>query len=408
MKVRFRLAEILKEFGSLGRGTIKKIADDTGLERHQVSALLKNEVQYLSLTSLGALCDYLINTHHINSYELPGRLFSLEPDDFWRFLSEREQLVMSFGVRHELQATGVLWIPASDSYLQGMLLHELFGTEAPDDEEPSETNSQAAKETKLSPRKGSGPRFEQYMVRSCSHQPNRPEALRDGEFQQMKRESLSAYEKFQALAGNKALVSLGSVKSNGLCELTIAGAFGSEPWTPEEVAVEASQRKCPFYFRYRTNDVQVPSCHGGQRLTKEASGAIPWAESPGLFFEREPKAWDRIPADEQHEPALIFYTFRPHLGVVEVVLGGFSATGTFLLAWHFRKIVREIWPATFVTPSLEAGVFIVDFQLKSRSDEETEANQRGDWGSTIPEADAVSVIRLPSKVLEPRLVKNSE
>lgn len=408
MKVRFRLAEILKEFGSLGRGTIKKIADETGLERHQVSALLKNEVQYLSLTSLGALCDYLINTHRINSYELPGRLFSLEPDDFWRFLSEREQLVMSFGVRHELQNTEVLWIPASDSYLQGMLLHELFGNEAPKGEHDTERISPTENETKPSPRSGPGPRFEQYMVRSCSHQPNVPEALRDGEFQQMKREASWAYDKFQALAGNKALVCLGSVKSNGLCELTISGAFGSEPWSSQEDVAQPGDRTCPFYFRYRANDVQVPSCHGGQRLAKNLAGQIVSAESPGLYYEREPNLWEGIPANENREPALIFYTFRPHLGIVEAVLGGFSAVGTFLLARHFRKIVREIWPATYLTPSLEAGVFLVDFELSPRSESQEEANPPIDWGSSIPEAENVTVIRLPVEVLEARLAKNAE
>jgi hypothetical protein len=246
------------------------------------------------------------------------------------------------------------------------------------------------------------------MVISCSHQPHVSEALRDDEFQQMKREALSAYEKFLALVGSKALVSLGSVKSNGLCELTIAGAFGSEPWSSDDDVKHPSERKCPFYFRYRANDVQLPSCHGGKRLAKNLAGQIASAELPGIYFERKPDVWEAIPADENREPALIFYTFRPHLGVVETVLGGFSARGTLLLARHFRKIVREIWPATFSTPSLEAGVFVVDFQLRSKSEQDAEANPQGDWGSSIPEAETVTVIRLPKDVLESRLAKNSE
>jgi hypothetical protein len=284
----------------------------------------------------------------------------------------------------------------------------LFGTEPPIGDEEGQSTSHADGEAKLSPKVGPGPRFDQYMVISCSHQPHVSEALRDGEFQQMKRESRSAYERFQALAGNRALVSLGSVKSNGLCELTIAGAFGSEPWSSEDDVKQPGQRRCPFYFRFRANDLQIPSCHGGQRLAKNLAGQIASAESPGMYFERKPDVWEAIPADETREPALIFYTFRPHLGIVETVLGGFSARGTFLLARHFRKIVREIWPATYLTPSLEAGVFVVDFQIKPPSEQDPESNPQGDWGSSIPEADTVTVIRLPLEVLESRLAKNSE
>ena len=317
---------------------------------------------------------------------------------------------MSFGVRHELHDTGVLWIPASDSYLQGMMLHELFGTEDATANDSSENISDPDTKTKRASRSERGPRFEQYMVRSCSHQPHLSEALRDSEFQQMKREAVTAYEKFQGLVGNKALVSLGSVKSNGLCELTIAGAFGSDPWVSQDEVTLPGQRTCPFYFRYRENDVQIPSCHGGQELAKNLAGEGLADGKPGIYFEREPNHWEGIPSEENREPALIVYTFRPHLGIVEAVLGGFSAVGTFLLATHFRKIVREIWPATYLTPALEAGVFIVDFQLKPKSESESdqEADQPINWGSNVQEVENLSVIRLPISVLESRLAKNGE
>jgi hypothetical protein len=232
--------------------------------------------------------------------------------------------------------------------------------------------------------------------------------LREGEFEQMKREASLAYERFHSLAGNKALVCLGSVKSNGLCELTIAAAFGSEAWQSQDEAAYPTQRSCPFYFRYRPKDVQIPSCHGGMRLAKNLANQIDSVEPPGIYYEREPNQWAGIPADKDCEPALIFYTFRPHLGIVEVVLGGFRALGTFLLARHFRKIVREIWPATYVSPTLEAGVFIVDFQLRSKPELDEEEKPRGDWGSSIPEAETVNIIRLPVEVLESRLAKSAE
>lgn len=393
MQVRFRLAEVLDEFRDTERGIIKKISDETGLERHQVSALLKNDVQYLSLNSLGAICDYLINTHHINPYELPGRLFALEPEDFWAFLSEKQSLVMSFGVRQELHESNVLWVPAADSFLQGTLLHELYGTEPPPS--PEAANSIP------SPPADQGPRFDQYMVRSCSSQSPMPHAVRDGEFQQMKREAKNAYEKFHRIAGNKVLICLGSVKSNGLCELVIARAFSAVPWVSQDETTSASERSCPFYFRFREGDLNLPSCQGGKQFTLPEN-TLP-TDTPGLYFERNPGEWDSVPSNKDREPALICYTYRPPLGVVEVVLGGFSTEGTFLLAQHFRKIVRSIWPPEHITPTQQTAVFVVDFQLKPQTPAEDSTATPGDLQAAIRDVEKLEVIRLPETVLAPRV-----
>ena len=400
MRVRFRLAEILEEFRDSGRGTVKRIATETRLERHQVSALLKNEVQYLSLNSLGAICDYLINIHHMNPADLPGRLFQLEPEGFWEFISEKQLLVMSFGVRQEMHDTGVLWVPAADSYLQGTLLHELYGTETPPRLRPDEgdANSSPPRKTAAEP----GPRFDQYMVRSCSTQSSQPQEVRDAEFQQMKEEATRSYEKFHEIAGNKALICLGSVKSNGLCERVISRAFSREPWVTEDGALHAGQRACPFYYRYRDKDVNVPSCQGGRNLAKQIPGLDHGADVPGIYFERAPGQWDGIPSNDEREPALIFYTYRPPLGVVEVVLGGFSTEGTFLLAQHFHKIVAEIWPPTDIQPTRETAAFVVDFHLKPHS-RAANTDATGDLGDVIRPLDRLEVIRLPETVLAHRV-----
>ncbi len=406
MQIRFRLAEVLNEFRDTGRGIIKRISEETGLERHQVSALLKNDVQYLSLNSLGAICDYLINTHHMNSYELPGRLFALEPEKFWAFLSERQVLVMSFGVRHEMHDTGLLWIPAADSFLQGMLLHELYGTE-----QTPTSPAEPLRETQVLPHSVSAdqaPRFDQYMVRCCSTRSQETQAaVRDAEFQQMKWEATSAYERFDAIAGSKALVCLGSVKSNGLCELAVARVFSTPPWVSQDGVSRPVERACPFFLRYRDSDVNVTSCHGGRSLAADLTGQTVSSDEAGIYFEREPGIWDVVPSNQEREPALIFYAYRPAEGIAEVVMGGFSMVGTFLLAQHFRKIVREIWPPTHLTSGLQAGAFIVDFQLKPKDETTAAAEFASDLGATIRELEDLEVIRLPAEVLTHRLEKSA-
>ncbi len=405
MQIRFRLAEILEDYHDTGRGTIKKIADVTGLERHQISAMLRNDIHYMSLKCLSAICAYLIQTHHMNPYELPGRLFSLEPEDFWAFLSNKQLLVMSFGVRHELHDADVLWVPAADSYLQGILLHELFGTESPLPGSPSGNDPASQFLPGLLAEQGA--RFDQYMVSSFIMHKELTKAEQDAEFQQMKKVSSNAYHQFHEHTGNKALVCLGSVKSNGMCELAISRAFGATPWISQDDIPIPTQRACPFFFRYRNGDNNVPSCQGGKTLAADLSGQKLTSDVAGMYFEHKPQEWRMIPSNSQREPALIFYTYRPPVGVVEVVLGGFSTWGTFLLAKHFSKIVEDIWPPTFQSAGLEVGAFIVDFELKANGQSGKPAEPPIDLRANIPEIKSHTVHRLPEEVLAPRLA-NSE
>ena len=91
MRYSFRLAELLGHSPDPRRrpGTIKSIVEHTGLDRHQVAALLKNEVKYIPLIALSRLCDYLIENGHCSAEQLPGALFSVEPENFWELLARR-------------------------------------------------------------------------------------------------------------------------------------------------------------------------------------------------------------------------------------------------------------------------------------------------------------------------------
>ena len=76
MRYSFRLAEVVGHVPDPRKrpGTIKAICDYTGLDRHQVAALLKNEVKYIPLDALSKLCAYLIERGFAQADELPGRL----------------------------------------------------------------------------------------------------------------------------------------------------------------------------------------------------------------------------------------------------------------------------------------------------------------------------------------------
>src|SRR3954454_9001257 len=127
MRYSFRLAEVVGHMPDPRKrpGTIKAICEYTGLDRHQVAALLKNEVKYIPLDALSKLCAYLIDRGFAKPDELPGRLFGVEPEHFWELIARRRRLELCLGVRQG-DSQGTLddaWVVASDSVLLGELLN---------------------------------------------------------------------------------------------------------------------------------------------------------------------------------------------------------------------------------------------------------------------------------------------
>ena len=127
MRYSFRLAELLGHNPDPRRrpGTIKAIVEYTGLDRHQVAALLKNEVKYIPLKALSRLCDYLVEHGHTTADRLPGALFAIEPESFWEVLARRARLEFCLGVRKDVDSDSpeVSYVVASDLVLMGELLN---------------------------------------------------------------------------------------------------------------------------------------------------------------------------------------------------------------------------------------------------------------------------------------------
>ncbi len=103
----------------------RRLSSTPGLDRHQVAALLKNEVKYIPMQALSRLCDYLIEYGYVSADQLPGALFAVEPEHFWELLARRRRLEMCLGVRRgeEDEWPVGAWVVASDSVLLGELLN---------------------------------------------------------------------------------------------------------------------------------------------------------------------------------------------------------------------------------------------------------------------------------------------
>jgi hypothetical protein len=354
MRYAFRLAELLGHTPDRRKrpGTIKAIVEHTGLDRHQVAALLKNEAKYIPLEALSRLCDYLIDHGHATADQLPGALFAIQPESFWELLARRRSVEICVGVR---QGEGSdtpenAWVVASDSVLVGELLSGVT------------TVGGVAKHRSRRPGQTEGGRDEA---------PPQPERLQQTltwspgqvSIEDAQTRAKEVFEAFSEDQGDKALVCIGSVKSNPVVELVFSDAFGSVPFTSEDDVAKASMRTCPFFLRYRDHDPQPGAASAGVRLSKKEK-----ADQPGFYYEQDDGSWVWAGGGKGHDAALVFYVFREPLGRLEMVLSGFSGRATRLLAKTLATRSEEFWPPVYQEPNIAIGAFIVKYETDPEDD----------------------------------------
>ncbi len=353
MQYSFRLAELLGHVPDPRRrpGTIKAIVEYTGLDRHQVAALLKNEVKYIPLKALSRLCDYLIEHGHCTADQLPGALFAVEPENFWEMLARRRRLTMCLGVRRdvEVDSPDVSYVVASDSVLMGEVLSgvtTLGGTAQLKRDEAGEDRSPIPHPEHL----------KQMLVWS-------PGQIGESE---LITQADQMYREFSDASGDKALVCLGSTKSNPVVEIVMATAFGCDPFTSQDGVAKPADRSCPVFFRYRETDPHPASCVGGLSLSEGQKNL-----EPGIYYETAAGDW--VPANsgkKSQHVAMVFYIHRESQGRLEMALGGFSGRATRLLARALATRAEDFWPPTYEGQGIAVGIYLVEFSLGNTKEQD--------------------------------------
>ncbi|QDV12215.1 hypothetical protein CA51_20950 [Rosistilla oblonga] len=386
MRYAFRLAELLGHNPDRRRrpGTIKAIVEHTGLDRHQVASLLKNEAKYIPIEALSKLCDYLIDHGHATPAELPGALFAVRAEHFWELLARRRQLELCVGIRQGdvNDAPEQAWVVASDSVLMGALLNGVstLGGSARHHAAGSSVNgSTKAEENPPQPE-----RLLQTLVWSPGHVSTEETHLRAN----------SVYESFSGAPGDKAMVCIGSVKSNPVAEVLFSEAFGCDPFVSQDDVEKASDRACPFFMRYRDFDPKPPSSTAGERLSKTEA-----ADKPGLWVETDNGTWEWAGGGQNSDVALVFYIFREALGRLDMVLSGFTGRATRYLAKTLATRSEAFWPPVYEEPHVQIGAYIVEYETdgsKAKSEDLLMTNV----------SSAAKITPLSAKAIERRIVSN--
>lgn len=351
MQYSFRLAELLGHIPDPRKrpGTIKQIVEYTGLDRHQVAALLKNEVKYIPLKALSRLCDYLIEHGHATAGQLPGALFAVEPENFWELLARRRKLEMCVGVRRDTsqETPEISFIVAADAVLLGELLNgvtTLGGT--------AKMKKAGGNMTMITSDLLPQPDYLKQSLVWSPGQADESEVLRRAQ---------SVYNEFSEAQDDKGLIGIGSTKSNPVVEIMLAEAFNCEPFVSQDDVADPKSRSLPFFLRYRENDPHPPSCAAGIKLS-----ASNQAIEPGLYYEDEAGQWRRFGSDNSNEEvAFMFYIHRESQGRLEMVMGGFSGRATRLLARSIATRSQDYWPPTYDMQGLQVGAYLIRFTLPS-------------------------------------------
>jgi len=384
MRYYFRLAELIGyEPGTNKRpGLIKQIEEETKLDRHLVSDLLKNKRKAIPLDALSRLCDFLVRHGFVPATDLPGALFAVEPERFWGMLAERKRFELCLGVRksREPDLPGAL-LSAADAVLLGEMLNgvsTLGGT------------SQLLEGEPVLPTTGEGQpavhaaQFKQSLVWSPGQLDDTKVAAR----------ALSAYTNFLEISHDHSLVCLGSVKSNPVIELIMASVFGSTPYQPNDDVAHGRDRNCPLFLRYRDADPHPKSCCAGMQLSANES-----SDTPGIYYEVSDGSWECAPSQGNEDAAMVFFVHREAQNRVEMVIGGFSGRATRAMAKMLRSQPDNFWPPSCICDGTRIGAFVVKFQFPPDGEDEDDLVLLAD----LPEK--VEVVTLDHDVIQRRLEK---
>lgn len=355
MQYSFRLAELLGHVPDPRKrpGTIKSIVEYTGLDRHQVAALLKNEVKYIPLKALSRLCDFLIEHGHATADQLPGALFAVEPENFWELLARRRRLEMCVGVRKDAsgESPEVSFVVASDSVLLGEILNGVTTLGGTAKLRKSDGNMSMLTSDSLP--------HPEHLKQSLVWSPGQAT-----ESEVLRRAKL-VYNEFSDSKGDKALVGIGSTKSNPVVEIVLAHAFNCEPFVSEDHVEQSGMRSVPFFLRYRDEDPHPGSCVAGINLSQQDTHL-----QRGIYYEDAAGNWIRCGSDNpKEEVAFVFYIHRESQGRLEMVLGGFSGRATRLLARELATRAENFWPPVYEMQGIQVGAFVVKFTLPSSKKE---------------------------------------
>jgi transcriptional regulator with XRE-family HTH domain len=312
VKIELRLKSLLKEHGLDRRGVVKELTAVTGVNRQTIQGLLHGRVNKPSLATLGKVCDWL-RENGVASDVLPQALFGIGDADLWEACTRPGVVTLAIGENRSQspEPKRPLWISKRDTALAFQLVRLLS--------DPARTGR---------------PGTEIRTVYSPYHLIDNPRRRMDDE--QLQRDIREASALFGRLDGhNTSTVLIGSVKSNYLVELFVAGLFGYVPF--RDIGAAKAGSRPPIYMQYRATDRRPPSCMAGDGPPTGARTS----EGPGMYYVKEKGAWTKA---SSIDTGVVITAHDPIQQKFQLAAFGFRGRTTEALGSQLRDRSTELWP----------------------------------------------------------------
>jgi hypothetical protein len=356
------------------RGAISDIVEKTELSKATVTEFMNNTAASVKYEVLAEICRYLITEKGVDPTILPGALFEFAADEFWQLLSEQERIEFCMGNRSDPHWYDNL-VMAADSQLQSTLIQRI--TEHGGPHKGSGRRKGSRKRQVFVP---------QLIAAPSRDEDNEPERIREAAA--IWRESFATKKTKKK---DKALVCLGSVKSNSVIESFVASCFPkAKPFESEDGVKVARDRACPFAILFRPTDPKINSCCGGQQLCLLDSN-----NGPGIYYETANQKWAGVPSNHHSDGAIVFYRYNKSLRNLCICLGGYSSQATRWLSEYLRsgQADHAFWPPSYEKSDIQIGLFVIRFTL----DQTSKRSEKPSSIDVIPIAEQVIRRRFQTK-----------
>ncbi len=320
MKIDIRLKRLLQDHGLDRHGVAQSMATDLNLHRHTIGKLYRNQSENPSLEVLGQICEWLI-AKGVPAGELPHGLFGARPPALWHAIAQAGKVTIYLGERCQSASPvpATRWVAGSDASVVFEFVRYLSSPEGSGDVRP-----------------GVDIRHIPFRYSKQGKQMKQP-------FEQDVNHAINLFQAMQERRSNPILV--GSQKVNYLVELYVADIFG-------QIAFQPSRRvnpAIPFYVKYRPEDLDLPSCFGGQSSPPGGKKAMP----PGICYLDADGKWVECPWEfDVRDAAVVLIRRDPGTARMELVVFGFSGRGTIIAG---ERLVRDHQHFWFTPESDEEG-----------------------------------------------------
>jgi hypothetical protein len=315
MKVELRLKQLLEEYKIYSYGIEQRMSRETGLHRHTIGKMMRNQMRNPSLEVIGAVCRWLVE-QGVPENVLPGALFGSRAPELWKAVGNSQNVLIYLGEyrqwRKEAQPVPERRMISSHDAEVAYWISKYLSQMAADREASAVV----------------GTRPVPFLFSPIK------QTTAEAWLKQDQQRAARLFKQMKKRGHRESVILLGSQRVNYLVEYAIADLFDCKPFEETKRKI-----KIPFYLSYRGFDRDVPSCFGGRNLPPGFKGE----EKRGTYYIDSRNKWHIFEWKKTVQDGGILIVVRQGERV-EIMVIGFSGRTTSALGKELLEHPEKFWP----------------------------------------------------------------